>query len=266
VFCAKPNVTPIAMSKYGSSQFTKADIDHVYIPHAIDTNIMKPSATVETANGRRTGRELMGVDKDRFVVGIVNANKGVSPNRKAFGEQLLAFSIFAKDKPDAVLYLHTDRSGGMGGINFDALIASVGLREDQYTFVNQYQSRMGIPDDAFAAIYTGIDVLLAATYGEGFGITVIDAQACGTPVIVNNFSAQPELVGDGWIVDGQPLWDAAQSAWFNVPSVPDIVTALNHAYERRDEGKSNKARSFVVNNYDADAVFDGAWRPFLDTL
>ena len=125
---------------------------------------------------------------------------------------------------------------------------------------------MGIPDDAFAAIYTGIDVLLAATYGEGFGITVIDAQACGTPVIVNNFSAQPELVGDGWIVDGQPLWDAAQSAWFNVPNVHDIVNALNHAYERRDEGKSKMARSFITSNYDADKVFDGAWRPFLDML
>jgi glycosyltransferase involved in cell wall biosynthesis len=157
----------------------------------------------------------------------------VSPNRKAFGEQLLAFSIFAKDKPDAVLYLHTEKTGGMGGINFDTLIDAVGLKPDQFVFVNQYQQRMGIPENVFAAIYTGMDVLLAATYGEGFGITVIDAQSCGTPVIVNNFSAQPELIGDGWKVGGQPLWDAAQGAWFNVPNVQDMVTALNEAYERR---------------------------------
>ena len=265
-FCAKPNVTPVAMSKFGSEQLTRVGIDNVYIPHAIETHIMKPTARIETANGWRTGRQIMTVPDDAFVVGIVNANKGVSPNRKAFGEQLLAFSIFAKDKPDAVLYLHTEKTGGMGGINFDTLIEAVDLKPEQFVFVNQYQMRMGIPEDVFAAIYTGIDVLLAATYGEGFGITVIDAQSCGTPVIVNNFSAQPELIGDGWKVGGQPLWDASQSAWFNVPNVQDMVTALNEAYERKGDGKSDTARAFIVENYDADTVFENAWRPLLETL
>ena len=265
-FCAKPNVTPVAMSKFGSEQLTRLDIDNVYIPHAIETNVLKPTAKIDTANGFRTGRQIMAVPDDAFVVGIVNANKGVSPNRKAFGEQLLAFSIFAKDKPDAVLYLHTEKTGGMGGINFDTLIEAVGLRPDQFVFVNQYQQRMGIPENVFAAIYTGMNVLLATTYGEGFGITVIDAQSCGTPVIVNNFSAQPELIGDGWKVGGQPLWDAAQGAWFNVPNVQDIVTALNEAYERKGDGKSDTARAFIVENYDADTVYENAWRPLLETL
>lgn len=265
-FCAKPNVTPVAMSKFGSEQLTRLDIDNVYIPHAIETNVLKPTTRIDTVNGFRTGRQIMAVPDDAFVVGIVNANKGVSPNRKAFGEQLLAFSIFAKDKPDAVLYLHTEKTGGMGGINFDTLIEAVGLRPDQFVFVNQYQQRMGIPENVFAAIYTGMNVLLAATYGEGFGITVIDAQSCGTPVIVNNFSAQPELIGDGWKVGGQPLWDAAQGAWFNVPNVQDMVTALNEAYERKGDGKSDTARAFIVENYDADTVYDSAWRPLLETL
>jgi predicted metal-dependent peptidase len=43
------------------------------------------------------------------------ANKGVTPIRKAFGENLLAFSMFAKKYDDAVLYIHTDPSGSMGG-------------------------------------------------------------------------------------------------------------------------------------------------------
>jgi glycosyltransferase involved in cell wall biosynthesis len=245
---------------------TRLGIDNVYIPHAIETDVLKPTAKIDTANGFRTGRQIMNVPDDAFVVGIVNANKGVSPNRKAFGEQLLAFSIFAKDKPDAVLYLHTEKTGGMGGINFDTLIEAVGLRPDQFVFVNQYQQRMGIPENVFAAIYTGMNVLLAATYGEGFGITVIDAQSCGTPVIVNNFSAQPELIGDGWKVGGQPLWDAAQGAWFNVPNVQDMVTALNEAYERKGDGKSDTARTFIVENYDADTVYENAWRPLLETL
>jgi glycosyltransferase involved in cell wall biosynthesis len=227
---------------------------------------MKPTASVvDDANRHRTGREIMGLEKDQFIIGIVNANKGSQPVRKAFAEQLLACSIFMQDKPDAVVYLHTERSAGMQGIDFNTLIQAVGLRPDQFKFVNQYQSRIGIPDHVMAAIFTGLDVLLAPTYGEGFGLTVADAQACGTPVIVSNFSAQPELVGDGWTVGGQPLWDAAQGAWFQIPNVQEIVKALEAAYERKGE-KSDKARKFIVDNYNADDVYENCWRPMLEQL
>jgi len=115
-------------------------------------------------------------------------------------------------------------------------------------------------------IYSGMDVLLSPTLGEGFGITVIDAQACGVPVIASNFSAQPELVGHGWKVSGQPLWDSMQSAWFQTPSVAGIVDALNESYEQRTGKPSKIARKFVVDNYDADKVYAKLWRPLLDEL
>jgi len=265
-FIKKPNVNPVAMSKYGSGLMTKAGIDHYYIPHGIETSIMKPTAQVSDDVGNvRTGRQLMQVDDDQFVVGVVNANKGTAPIRKAFGEQLLAFSIFAERHDDAVIYMHTERFGGMGGIPLDPLINAVGLDESRVKFVNQYQNRIGISDEVLAVIYTGMDVLLAPTLGEGFGITVADAQACTTPVIVNDFSAQPELVGDGWKVRGQPLWDASQNAWFNTPAVEDIVHALEQAYERKGE-KSPQARKFIVDNYDADKVYADLWRPYLEML
>jgi hypothetical protein len=99
-FISKPNVTPVAMSKYGAGLMSKAGIDHYYIPHGIETSVFKPTAQVSDDVGNvRTGRELMQVDSSQFVVGIVNANKGTSPIRKAFGEQLLAFSIFPKPSP-----------------------------------------------------------------------------------------------------------------------------------------------------------------------
>jgi len=265
-FLAKPNVNPVAMSKFGSAMLTRAEIDHYYIPHAIDTNVFKPTSEVTDDVGNvRTGRELMNVDPQQFCVGIVNANKGTSPIRKAFPEQLMAFAIFAERHDDAVLYLHTERFGGMGGIQLDPLIKACGLDESRVKFVNQYQNRIGLPDDVMAALFTDMDVLLGPTLGEGFGITAIEAQACGTPVIVNDFSAQPELVGDGWKVRGQPLWDASQNAWFNTPAIEDIVHALEMAYERKGE-KSSAAREHVVNNYDADRVYADLWRPYLELL
>lgn len=266
-FLAKPNVFPVAMSEFGAGLLKRAELDHAYIPHAIDTNVFQPTRSVTDDAGRsRTGRDLMGdIPSGAFVVGIVNANKGQSPMRKAFDAQLLAFGLFAEKHDDAVLYMHTERFGGMGGIPLDPLIEACGIPAEKVHFVNQYQNRLGIPDNALAAIYSGLDVLLAPTLGEGFGITVIEAQSCGTPVIVNNFSAQPELVGDGWIVNGQPVWDASHAAWFQMPLVSEILNALEEAYERRGE-PSYKARNFIVDNFDADKVYADLWRPLLEDL
>lgn len=266
-FLSKPNVYPVAMSKFGSTLLDRADIDHTYIPHAIETNIYKPTTHVtDDANRRKTGRQIMGdIPEDAFCVGIVNANKGISPLRKAFDAQLLAFSVFAERHDDAILYIHSERYGGMGGIPFDPLIQACGIPMEKIRFVNQYQNRIGIPAEAMAAIYSGLDCLLSPTLGEGFGITVIEAMACETPVIVNDFSAQPELVTDGAIVKGQPLWDPAQAAWFQIPFVSEMVTALEQMYERKGE-RSTAARQHVVDNYDADKVYADLWRPLLEDL
>jgi len=97
-----------------------------------------------------------------FVVSAINANKAGGAggiHRKAWAENLLAFSIFAQDKPDARLYLHTERFGNYGGLALDVLLKAVGLKPEQYRFVNQHAMHNGIPNEAMAAIYTATDVL-----------------------------------------------------------------------------------------------------------
>jgi hypothetical protein len=83
-------------------------------------------------------------------------------------------------------------------------------------------------------------------------------------VIVSNATAQPELVGDGWLVDVQPAWDAPQGCWFFTPLVPSIVDALGEAYAR-GRIRSDKAREFALG-YDADLVYDKYWRPALEVI
>lgn len=265
-WCARPSVTPVAMSHFGGQMLAQAGIDHHVIPHGIDTNVYKPTDATQDARGTWvTGRQLMKVPTDVHVTSIVNANKGTSPVRKAFAEQLLAWSIFAKDRPDAWLYLHTEIGGGMGGIPFAPLLAAVGAPMDRVATVNQYQYRLGIPDDAMAAIYTGTDVLLAPTLGEGFGLTVAEAAACETRAIVQNFSAQPELVADGWKVSGQPLWDPAQDAWFSIPNVEEIVHALVESYALGPRDRSPASREHIIEHYDADTLYREDWRPFWES-
>ena len=265
-WCQRPNVTSIAMSKFGLEELQRKDVEAEYIPHAIETSVMKPTASVQQDNGKSlTGRQIMAIPEDAFVVTIMNANKGI-PCRKAFGEQVLAFSIFAQDHPDAMLFIHSEQHGHMSGIAWDPLIAACGLDSTRVKFINQYQLRLGIPAEAVACILTASDVLLCPTYGEGFGITALDAQACGTPVITSDFTAQKELAGpDAITVSGQPWWDATQQAWWQIPSVPQMVDAMAEAY-RRGHYRSHNASSWVREHYDADVVFEAHWRPVLARL
>lgn len=256
---AKPSVTPIAMSEYGQAMIESAGVESLYIPHAIES-LFKP---LKRHKGK-TGRDYMGIDEDKFVVGMNAANKGVSPNRKAFGENILAFSMFAQKHDDVVLYLHTDQLGALGGIKLEQLLKACGVPASKYKFVDPYTYRTGIEQETLATIYTAMDVLLATSYGEGFGVPTIEAQACGTPVIVSDFAASPELLGDGWLVDGQPLWDAPQTSWFHMPSVPSIIDSLEQSYNR-GRGRSKQAQEFA-KAYQADTVFETYWKPALQLL
>jgi glycosyltransferase involved in cell wall biosynthesis len=108
-------------------------------------------------------------------------------------------------------------------------------------------------------------VLLSATAGEGFGLPVLEAQACGTPVIVSDFTSQPELVGDGWVCEVQPQWNPTQLQWFATPLVHSIVRGLEQAYERPRNQVSEEAVEFA-KDYQADKVFQEGWVPLLGML
>jgi glycosyltransferase involved in cell wall biosynthesis len=60
---------------------------------------------------------------------------------------------------------------------------------------------LGKPDQpTLMQFYNAADILLAPSTHEGFGITLLEAMACGTPVITANASAMPEVVGDAGVL------------------------------------------------------------------
>ncbi|GAA1603247.1 glycosyltransferase [Actinoplanes couchii] len=52
---------------------------------------------------------------------------------------------------------------------------------------------------AVAALLASADVVLSPGPVETFGLTTLESMACGTPVVVNEQSALPEVVGDGGV-------------------------------------------------------------------
>lgn len=68
-----------------------------------------------------------------------------------------------------------------------------------------------VPDEDMPALYTAASVFLFPTIYEGFGIPVLEAQLCGTPVLTSNCTSLPEVGGEAAIyVDPYQVEDMAQ--------------------------------------------------------
>lgn len=254
-------VTPIAMSRFGHRMLTEQGIDSTYIPHSVNTAVFKPTPS--------DMRQQMGIPEDAFLVMVAAANKGISPPRKAWGEMFDSLGYFLREHPDAWVYLHTDRNvSPPAGVDLNLLAKQVGLDENRLRWTDPYLTLIGqVKSNHLAALYSAADVLLASSMGEGFGVPVIEAQACGLPVIVSDFSAQPELCASGWLVQGQPWHDVLQgNTAFFTPYVPSIIRRLNEARDAKgDQSIRDKAVEFA-SEYDTDKVFDRYWVPFLNQL
>lgn len=245
----------IAMSKFGQKALADQGVASTYIPHAFEPFTYYP-------RDREAIRTEKGWD-GAFVVVINAANKGNTPVRKAWSEMFGALSVFFGKHDDAIAYVHTEVEG-FSSPALGYLATLWGLSPERLTFAPQYKYKTGRFDqDYLANVYTGGDVLLASSMGEGFGVPVIEAQACGMPVIVTDFSAQPELVGAGWKVQWQPYYNSSQGSMLATPLIPSILDALEQAYEARDDASLQKQAIEKAKEYDADFVFADAWVPYL---
>lgn len=241
-----------------------------YAPHAVDD-------AFAPADGTRF-RELIDVPQDAYLVGIVAANYGTRIyDRKGFSDMAAAMGTFMHQHPDAYLYVHTIQKT-VDGIDLPLLFGFRGIDPDRLRWADQYAlKKLLVSDEQMAEIYSSFDVLLATSRGEGFGLPVIEAQACGVPVIASNWTAQAELVGDvwdpheitfqrhpsGWLVRVDPDWDPRQGGDFAKPIIGSVINALEEAYARRGDESLREAALAKAADYRADAVFDRYWRPIL---
>lgn len=257
-FLRDTGAVPIAMSEFGKRELEAAGLEDVlFVPHGVDTRTYSPQ-------DRADSREQLGIDQDVWLVGMVAANKGNSPSRKAFPEALQAFKAFHDLHDDARLYMHTEVMGAFDGVQLIDLCHAVELDTDLVIFPDQYRvMHMPYPEGHMARVYSAMDVFLSPSMGEGFGIPTIEAQACGTPVIVSDFSAQPETCGSGWTVDAACRFYTPLRSWQIMPDVSDILDALKRAKNlSRQQMKMHreKARNFALR-YDVDAVFKDEMLP-----
>jgi glycosyltransferase involved in cell wall biosynthesis len=75
-----------------------------------------------------------------------------------------------------------------------------------------------VSDLELITLYSMADVFAFPSFAEGFGIPLIEAMACGAPVITSNLSAMPEVVGDAAIL-------------INPHSTDELATAITKVLE-----------------------------------
>ncbi|MEX0938006.1 MAG: glycosyltransferase [Pirellulales bacterium] len=111
-----------------------------------------------------------------------------------------------------------------------------------------------------AELYRGADVLVSNSHSEGFGLTIVEAMACGTLTIVPAYSATAEFIaGENCLpISGVPVsadysdkgfHDVGQ--WWN-PSLEDLKSQLLAAYHMTPEECQpmlHAARQHVLRHY-----------------
>ena len=203
VFCRAPFV------------FTIHDLTHIHCPEAGRPHIRFYYATLMKRACHRAVRILTvseftkkqivdwsGVAPEK----VVNVGNGVDPayepcgdsygfpfpyllsvsNRKPHKNELRIVEAFGKAKLDSAI----------------RLIFTGDPTPMLYRWIerNQLHSRVEfvgtVPEARMPALYRGATALIFPSLYEGFGLPIVEAMTCGTPVVTSNLAAMPEVAGD----------------------------------------------------------------------
>ncbi len=177
-----------------------------------DTVIAPPGARSELC-------EQFDLPADALIVGSVCR----LIEQKGLLDAIHGFAQIAQDIPDAYYVIAGD---GPQRHTLEVEVMSLGLQDRIYF--------LGWRNDAHA-ILAALDVLLAPSLWEGFGLVFLEAMALGVPIISTQVSAIPEVIQDG------------KTGWLVPPrDAPAVAEALREALEYprllRERGEAGRLR------------------------
>jgi glycosyltransferase involved in cell wall biosynthesis len=228
-----------AMCQWAAGVMRAEGMDPRVVPLGVDTRVYKPLVGSYDACGELVTKERLkarfGCPEDAFLVGIVAANKDYRKNLEA---QVRVFAEFHRRHPDAWLFVKTNPTDEEGGWNVPYLVNRIfGLREgEEAPVLIPAEDSAPFSSTLMCELYNSFDVLLNASCSEGFGLPVLEAQACGTPVIVTDFSAMPEVGAVGFKVPCERFISPVYS-YVGRPKEDKLLEALEEAYSLRGSAK-----------------------------
>lgn len=121
----------------------------------------------------------------------------------------------------------------------DEVIIMVGLTDEMKSNLPQNVIGMSRTDSLseLVSLYSSADVLLSLSKAETFGLTIVEAMACGTPVIVYDNTAQTELIlpDTGFLVE--------------TGSIESVYQCMRVVRQKGRENYSRSCRKYVETNF-----------------
>lgn len=111
------------------------------------------------------------------------------------------------------------------------------------------------PVSTLPYLYGAADALVYASLWEGFGLPIVEAMACGTPVITSNISAMPETSGGAAVLVNPESEQEIADAMERLASAPPLRRELSElGMARAQEFTWEKAADATLNLYEAAAL------------
>ncbi|CAN7579044.1 MSMEG_0565 family glycosyltransferase [Caballeronia sp. LjRoot29] len=161
------------------------DIEAATVPNGVD---LTRYSTQRTPHDERL-RQRLGIDDGNGP--IVLAVGGVEARKNTLG-LLDAFAALTKRHPHARLII----AGGASLLDHDAYARALMERVSEYGLLEKVVITGPLDDADMPALFRCADVLAMVSLREGFGLVVLEALACGTPVVASNIAPFTEYLDD----------------------------------------------------------------------
>lgn len=182
----------VAYTQFGAAELARVGGRNIrVIPHGIDRQVFRPINQLEA-------RLACGVDPAWDVTLVVDRNQP----RKAIDLALEGFAAWIHDRQefgqptDHLRLVYHGALRDPAGWPLDLLARDLGIAEQFIVTKKDMTALSGVPQEDMPLIYSMADVRLSTTLGEGWGLTLMEAMACGVPVITTHWGAAPEWIGD----------------------------------------------------------------------
>jgi len=256
----------VPFCQYAERRFREAGLENVgeAIWLGLDPLIWKPMQREKLP----VVMSSLGFREDTFNMIFVQANQ----LRKYWREQLEGIKLFREylksqgDPTEVRMYLHTDLDGRAGERNLQLDLKELGLDDCALAPDPYAMACGGLTDLEMAAVFNCADVAMDALY-EGFGYSMVQANAVGTPVIYLDDGPGPELAQYGVGVPVHHL-DRDMPPVKPVAEPVAIANALMAIYEAWRKPGTPPAREkgirWVRENLDWDIIAEQWIKTLLD--